>query len=108
VWYLWLSNVIQKGGHYMKRIKIKPRNVNMDTIRLDNGTFLYPGDSIATEPCPNWLRRRMEFNIRQNARRSNVVFPLRQKVAREMLEEHNIPFIRLTLKQLKAINESNN
>ena len=78
----------------MKRIKVKPRNVNMDTIRLDNGEFLYPGDSIATVPCPNWLRRRMEFNIRQSARRSNVTFPLRQKVAREMLEEFNIPFLR--------------
>ena len=61
----------------MKRTKVKPRNVNMDTIRLDNGTFLYPGDSIATVPCPNWLRRRMEFNIRQDARQSNVVFPVK-------------------------------
>ncbi len=74
--------------------KYKPRKVNMDTIRSDDGTFLYPGDSKATVPCPNWLRRRMEFNIRQDARRSNVVFPLRQKVAREMLEEFNIPFLR--------------
>ena len=78
----------------MKRIKVKPRNVNMDTIRLDNEEFLYPGDSIATVPCPNWLSRRMEFNIRQSTRRSNVVFPLRQKVAREMLEEFNMPFLR--------------
>ena len=79
----------------MKKHKpYKPRNVNMDTIRLTNGTFLYPGDSIATVPCPNRLRRRMEFNIRQSARRSNVVFPLRQKAAREMLEEFNIPFLR--------------
>ncbi|KKN32341.1 hypothetical protein LCGC14_0814900 [marine sediment metagenome] len=77
-----------------KHKKYKPRNVNMDTIRLEDRTFLYPGDSIATVPCPNWLRRRMEFNIRQNARRSNVVFPLRQKVAREMLEEYDIPFLR--------------
>ena len=74
--------------------KHKPRNVNMDTIRLDNGEFLYPGDSIATVPCPRRLQRRMEFNIRQNARRSNVVFPLRQKAAREMLEDFNIPFLR--------------
>lgn len=77
-----------------KHKKYKPRKVNMGTIRLDDGTFLYPGDSIATVPCPNWLRRRMEFNIRQDARRSNVVFPLRQKVAREMLEDFNIPFLR--------------
>ncbi len=77
-----------------KHVKFKPRNVNMDNIRLTDGTFLYPGDSIATVPCPNRLRRRMEFNIRQNARYSNVVFPLRQKVAREMLEEFNIPFLR--------------
>ena len=79
----------------MKRVKVKPRKINMDIVRLEDGIFLYPGDSIATVSCPNWLRRRMEFNIRQNARRSNVVFPLRQKVAREMLEEFNIPFLRL-------------
>ncbi len=77
-----------------KHKKYKPRNVNMDTIRLKDGTFIYPGDSIATVPCPRWLIRRMVFSIRQNARRSNVVFPLRQKTAREMLEEFNIPFLR--------------
>jgi len=78
----------------MKRVKFKPRNVNLTPKRLKYGTFIYPGDSVETVPIPNWLRRRMEFNIRQNARRSNVVFPLRQKVAREMLEEFNIPFLR--------------
>lgn len=78
----------------MKRVKVKPRKVNMDTIRLKDGGFIYAGDSLATVPCPRWLQRRMKFNIRQDARRSNVAFPLRQKVAREMLEEYNIPFLR--------------
>ncbi len=78
----------------VKHKPYKPRNVNMEPIRLMDGTFIYPGDSIETVPCPNWLRRRMEFNIRQDARRSNAAFPLRQKVAREMLEEYNIPFLR--------------
>jgi len=79
----------------MKRIKTKPRNVNLTPKRLKDRTFIYPGDSVETVPIPNWLRRRMEFNIRQNARRSNVVFPLRRKVAREMLADFNIPFLRL-------------
>lgn len=77
-----------------KHKKYKPRKVNMDTIRLKDGSFLYPGDSLATVLCPRWLQRRMKFNIRQNARRSQVIFPLRQKVAREMLEDYNIPFLR--------------
>ena len=89
-----MLNVMLKGANIRKHRKYKPRNVNMDTIRLDNGEFLYPGDSMATVPCPNWLRRRMEFNIRQSARRSNVTFPLRQKVAREMLKDYNILFLR--------------
>ncbi len=77
-----------------KHVKYKPRNVNMETHRTPNGRFIYPGDSIATVPCPKWLQRRMKFNIRQDARRSNVTFPLRQKVAREILEEYNIPFLK--------------
>ena len=74
--------------------KHKPRNVNLTPKRLKDGTFIYAGDSVEWGPIPNWLRRRMEFNIRQDARRSNVVFPLRQKAAREMLEEYDIPFLR--------------
>ena len=77
-----------------KHKKYKPRKVNMDALRFENGIFIYPGDSLATVPCPRWLQRRMKFNIRQDARRSQVVFPLRQKVAREMLEDYNIPFLR--------------
>lgn len=73
--------------------KYKPRKVNMEAVRI-NGVMLYAGDSLATVPCPRWLQRRMKFNIRQDARRSQVVFPLRQKVAREMLEDYNIPFLR--------------
>lgn len=78
----------------MKKAKYKPRKINMETVRI-NGVILYAGDSLATVPCPRWLQRRMKFNIRQDARRSQVVFPLRQKVAREMLEDYNIPFLRL-------------
>ncbi len=78
----------------MKKHKpYKPRNVNMEPVRID-GVMLYAGDSLETVSIPKWLQRRMEFNIRQNARRSNVTFPLRQKVAREMLEDFNIPFLK--------------
>ena len=79
----------------MKKHKpYKPRKVNMENVRI-NRVMVYAGKSAETVPIPRWLQRRMEFNIRQNARRSNVVFPLRQKVAREMLEDFNIPFLRL-------------
>ncbi len=73
--------------------KHKPHKVNMETVRI-NGVMIYAGDSLATVPCPRWLQRRMKFNIRQDARRSQVVFSLRQKAAREMLEDYNIPFLR--------------
>ena len=76
-----------------KHKRYKPRKVNMEAIRID-GVMLYAGDSVATVPCPRWLQHRMKFNIRQDARRSQVVFPLRQKAAREMLEDYNIPFLR--------------
>lgn len=89
-----MLDVKLKGANVRKHKPYKPRNVNMDTIRLNDGTFIYPGDSITTVPCPRWLQRRMEFNIRQDARRSNVVFPLRQKAAREMLEDYNISFLK--------------
>jgi len=65
----------------------------MEPVRI-NGIMLYAGDSLESVKIPRWLQRRMEFNIRQDARRSNAVFPLRQKVAREMLEDFNIPFKR--------------
>ncbi len=77
-----------------KHKKYKPRKVNTETVRLKDGTFIYPGESLATVPRPRWLQRRMKFNIRQDARRSQVIFPLRQKVAREMLKDYNIPFLR--------------
>ncbi len=78
----------------MKKHKpYKPRNVNLENVRID-GVMIYAGESAETVPIPRWLQRRMEFNIRHCARRSNVVFPLRRKVAREMLEDFNIPFLR--------------
>ncbi len=78
----------------MKKHKsYKPRNINLkDTVIKRQ--VVKAGDSLEIVSIPKWLQRRMKFNIRQNARRSNVVFPLRQKIAREMLEDFNIPFLR--------------
>jgi hypothetical protein len=60
------------------------------------------GDSLETVPIPNWLRRRMEHNIRKSARASNVINMFRRICARQMLEEFCIPFIRPSKKRRLA------
>lgn len=80
-----------------KRKRSDDRNVDLSPTMLKAGglrRIIHAGDSLETVPCPNWLRRRMEHNIRKCARAANIIFPLRRKVARELLEEFNIPFIR--------------
>ncbi len=85
-----------------KRKKSDDRNVNLSpTVIKRDGLreIVQAGDSLATVLCPNWLRRRMEYNIRKQAKKSNVIFPFRRSVAREMLEEFAIPFIRPSKKR---------
>ena len=73
------------------RRKYRPRNVNMDPKRLNNGTFIYAGDSLYTVPCPNCIVKGMRQNLRQAARRSQVAFPRRRKNAKEIMAESKIP-----------------
>ncbi len=69
----------------------KPRNINLDPKRLEDGTFIYAGDSIYTVACPNKIIKWMRQNLRQAARRSQRVFPLRRIAARNIMDELKIP-----------------
>ncbi len=76
-----------------RRKKTEDFNINLEPVQI-NGVTVHAGDSLETVPCPNWLRRRMEHNIRKSARASNVIHLFRRICARQMLEEFAIPFIR--------------
>ncbi len=81
-----------------KRKKYKPRNVNLEPIsmrvRSANGPYItkiiYAGDSLYTVPCPNKIIKWMRQNLRQAARRSQIVFPLRRVGARNIMDEMEI------------------
>ena len=79
------------------RRKYKPRNVNLDPKRLNDGTFIYAGDSLYTVPCPNKIGNWMRQNLRRDAMRSQVVFPLRRKSAQDVMKENGIRASRKTL-----------
>ena len=51
----------------MKRVKVKPRKVNMETVRTEDGKMIYPGDSVHTVPCPEHIARGMRQNLRRAA-----------------------------------------
>ena len=74
----------------MKRIKVKPRNVNLDTVRTEDGTMLYPGDSLQTVPCPNNISKGMRQNLRRAARGTSVVDFDRQKCTYNVMVEDKI------------------
>jgi hypothetical protein len=85
-----------------RRKKTEDFNINLGaTIVIRDGVrkIVHAGDSLETVPCPNWLRRRMEHNIRKSARASNVIHLFRRICARQMLEEFVIPFIRPSKKR---------
>ena len=69
----------------------KPRNVNLDPKRLEDGKFIYAGDSLYIVPCPNKIINWMRQNLRRAARRSQIVFPLRRIAARNIIDELKIP-----------------
>jgi hypothetical protein len=82
--------------------KTEDFNINLEPVRV-NGVIVHAGDSLETVPCPNWLRRRMEHNIRKSARASNVIHLFRRMCARQMLEEFCIPFIRPSIKRRRRL-----
>ncbi len=71
----------------MKRIKVKPRKVNLDTVRMDDGKIIYAGDSLHTVPCPNNITKGMKQNLRRTARSSAVDFDRRKCAYNVMVED---------------------
>ena len=86
---------IKKG-----RKKYKPRNVNIHPVTLggngvrNNGKRIQMGNSLRTVRCPNCISKGMRQGLRQQASRSNIVFPYRQKGALSVMQELKIPMRR--------------
>lgn len=65
----------------MKRIKVRPRNVNIEARSFlvwgkdgkQHTKIIHPGDSLYTVPCPNCISKGMRQNLRRAARGSLVV-----------------------------------
>ena len=79
------------GEDKRKHKRYKPRNVNLDPKRLENGTFIYTSDSLYTVPCPNKIIKWMRQNLRRAARRSQIIFSLRRVGVRNIMDELKIP-----------------
>ena len=74
----------------MKKHRHKERNVNLAPVRIGKVT-VHAGDSLAEVNCGAKVKRFMHRNLRRRASRSDIVFPLRQKTAREIMAEYKIP-----------------
>ena len=80
--------------------KFKQRKVNLDdqvvksSSMFEDDRIVEAGDSLEHVRIGSKIRRMLVRTIRMNASRSNMVFPTRQKTARDLLEEHGIPFRR--------------
>ncbi len=80
----------------MKRIKAKPRKVNMKTVQTKDGKMIYPGDSLHIVPCPNKISKGMRQNLRRAARGSLTVDLKRRNGAWDVMKE-----CRITTRRLK-------
>jgi len=67
--------------------KYKPRKVNLDVVRTEDGTTIYPGDSLQTVPCPNNVSKGMRQNLRRTVRSKAVNFDMRKAAYNVMTEE---------------------
>jgi len=70
----------------MKLIKTKPRKVNLDVVRTEDGTTIYPGESLQTVPCPNNISKGMRQNLRRTVRSKAVNFDMRKCAYNVMTE----------------------
>lgn len=70
--------------------RFKPRKVDLETRRLENGRFIYAGDSLRTVACPNCISKGMRQNLRKVAFRLASIFPYRSKSARGLMKELKI------------------
>ena len=80
----------------MKRVKVRPRKVNLEAVRTEDGKMIYPGDSVHTVPCPNNISKGMRQNLRRAFRGSLVVDPERRTGAFNVMKE-----CKITTKRLK-------
>ena len=78
----------------MKRVKVRPRKVNMETVRTtvrtEEGKMIYPGDSVHTVPCPEHIARGMKQNLRRAALGVTVVDRARRIAAWNVMKECKI------------------
>ncbi len=74
----------------MKRVKVRPRKVNMETVQTEDGKMIYPGDSAHTVPCPEHIARGMRQNLRRVVRGSSVIDLERRKGAWNVMKECKI------------------
>ncbi len=74
----------------MKRVKVRPRKVNMETVRTEDGKMIYPGDSVHTVPCPEHIARGMRQNLRRAALGVTVVDRARRTGAFNVMKECKI------------------
>ncbi len=74
----------------MKRVKVKPRKVNMETVRTEDGKMICLGDSVHTVPCPEHIARGMRQNLRRAALGVTVVNKARRIGAWNVMKECKI------------------
>lgn len=74
----------------MKRVKVKPRNINLDTVCTEDGKMIYAGDSLHIVPCPNNISKGMRQNLRRTVRGSLVVDLKRRTGALDVMTECKI------------------
>ncbi len=74
----------------MERVKVKPRKVNLEATRTEDGKMIYPGDSLHTVPCPEHIARGMRQNLRRAALGVTVVDKARRAAAWNVMKECKI------------------
>ncbi len=74
----------------MKRVKVRPRKINMETVRTEDGKMIYFGDSVYTVPCPEHIARGMRQNLRRAALGVTVVNKARRIAAWNVMKECKI------------------
>ena len=87
-----------------KRVKFKPRKVNLDAVRIGE-KIVYAGDSLHTVPCPNTVSKGMRQNLRRSVR-SKAMNLDRRKSAYNVLVEEKIATRRPTNKRRRKFSFS--
>lgn len=86
-------NIRQRIKKGRKLYKI--RNVSIHPVTFGGkgaraGTKVHMGDSLQTAPCPNCISKSMRQGLRQQASRTQIVFPYRQTAAKDVMAGNKI------------------